>query len=259
MGAGRGDRAGRRRARRRALGRLPGGGLGLGKVLGLALVTWLVWLGGTTTIVPYGVGSAAGWSALVGALGLLAAVRRADAVRAARREQPRGFFARRRWRRLAARAPAEPDPLRRPLFWGAEAVFLAVFAATALLVSFAPDVWGTETPMDMAFLSALNRADTFPPADPWLAGADLNYYYLGHLGMAVLVKLSAVEARAGTTSRWRRWWRSRRARRSRGGHALGRRARAARRGRGGARRGGARRRRGQPGGRAAAGRGDRGR
>ena len=51
--------------------------------------------------------------------------------------------------------------------------------------------------MDMAFLSALNRADTFPPPDPWLAGADLNYYYLGHLAMAVLVKLTAVEATRG--------------------------------------------------------------
>ena len=46
--------------------------------------------------------------------------------------------------------------------------------------------------MDMAFLNAANRADTFPPQDPWLAGADLNYYYLGQLAMAVLVKLTDV-------------------------------------------------------------------
>ena len=36
------------------LARLPGAGLGLGKVLGLLLVTWLIWLGGTSTLVPYG-------------------------------------------------------------------------------------------------------------------------------------------------------------------------------------------------------------
>src|SRR5918993_813731 len=88
------------------LARLPGAGLGLGKVLGLALVTWLVWIGGAT-----------------------------------------------------------------------------------LLVAWSPDVWLTEKPMDMAFLNAANRAETFPPEDPWFAGADLNYYYLGHLAMAVLVKL----------------------------------------------------------------------
>jgi hypothetical protein len=34
------------------LARLPGAGLGLGKVLGLLLATWLIWLGGSSTLVP---------------------------------------------------------------------------------------------------------------------------------------------------------------------------------------------------------------
>jgi len=173
------------------LARLPGAGLGLGKALGLLLVTWLVWLGGSTTLVPYGTGSAALWIALVCALGLLAWVRGWEGRRAVARGEPRGWLARRRWRRLAARVP-EPDPLRRRLFWGAEAVFLVAFAVMALLVAYSPDVWNTEKPMDMAFLNASNRADTFPPQDPWLAGVDLNYYYLGHLAMAIAVKLTAV-------------------------------------------------------------------
>ncbi len=173
------------------LARLPGAGLGLGKVLGLLLATWLIWLGGSSTLVPYGAGSAALWIALVCACGLLAWMRAWQGRRAVARGEPRGPLARRRWRRLVARVPA-PDPLRARLFWGAEAVFLAAFVAMALLVSFSPDVWNTEKPMDMAFLNAANRADTFPPADPWLAGADLNYYYLGHLAMGVLVKLTAV-------------------------------------------------------------------
>ena len=173
------------------LARLPGAGLGLGKVLGLLLVTWLVWLGGTSTLVPYRVGTAALWIALVGAFGLLAWLRGWAARRAVARGEPRGWLARRRWRRLAARVP-EPDPLRSRLFWGAEVVFAAAFAAMALLVAYSPDVWNTEKPMDMAFVAASNRAETFPPEDPWLAGADLNYYYLGHLAMAVLVKLTAV-------------------------------------------------------------------
>jgi YYY domain-containing protein len=173
------------------LARLPGAGLGLGKVLGLLLVTWLIWLGGSLTLVPYGAGSAALWIALVCAFGLLAWVRGWEGRRAVARGEPRGWLARRRWRRLAARVP-EPDPLRARLFWGAEAVFAVAFAAMALLVAFSPDVWNTEKPMDMAFLNASNRADTFPPEDPWLVGADLNYYYLGHLAMAVLVKLTAV-------------------------------------------------------------------
>jgi YYY domain-containing protein len=173
------------------LARLPGAGLGLGKVLGLLLATWLIWLGGSSTLVPYGSASAALWIALVCALGLLAWVRGWEGRRAVARGEPRGRLARRRWRRLAARVP-EPDPLRTRLFWGAEAVFLVAFAAMALLVAYSPDVWNTEKPMDMAFVNAANRADTFPPEDPWLAGAELNYYYLGQLAMAVLVKLTAV-------------------------------------------------------------------
>src|ERR687897_1666390 len=53
------------------LARLPGAGLGLGKVLGLGLVTWLVWMGGATTLVPYGRDNAAPWVAPVCAGGLL--------------------------------------------------------------------------------------------------------------------------------------------------------------------------------------------
>ncbi len=174
------------------LARLPGAGLGLGKALGLLLATWLIWLGGSSTLVPYGTGSAAMWIALVCALGLLAWVRGWEGRRAVARGEPSGWLARRRWRRLAARVPAAPDPLRRRLFWGAEAVFAIAFAGMALLVAFSPDVWNTEKPMDMAFLNAANRAGTFPPEDPWMAGADLNYYYLGQLAMAVPVKLTGV-------------------------------------------------------------------
>ena len=81
-----------------------------------------------------GRGSAALWIALVCALGLLAWVRGWEGRRAVARGEPRGWLARRRWRRLAARVP-EPDPLRTRLFWGAEAVFAVAFAAMALLVA----------------------------------------------------------------------------------------------------------------------------
>ena len=173
------------------LARLPGSGLGLGKALGLLLVTWLVWLGGTATVVPYDERNAALWIALVCAFGLLVWVRERTGRRALARGEPRGWLARRRWRKLVARVPG-PDPLRKRLFWGAEAVFLLAFAAMALLVAYSPEIWNTEKPMDMAFLTASNRAETFPPDDPWLAGTELNYYYLGHLAMAVLVKLTMV-------------------------------------------------------------------
>ena len=51
--------------------------------------------------------------------------------------------------------------------------------------------------MDMAFINAAGDARTFPPEDPWMAGEDLNYYYLGHLMAAGLVKLSGVAPDVG--------------------------------------------------------------
>jgi YYY domain-containing protein len=173
------------------LARLPGAGAGFGKVLGLLLVTWLVWLGGALEIAPYGTVTVIVCIGLVWAVGLPVWVRGWRARRAAARPEPRGWLARRRWRRLVARAP-EPDPLRARLFWAAEAVFAVSFAAMALLVAYSPDVWGTEKPMDMAFLAASDRTETFPPEDPWLAGEDLNYYYLGHLAMAQLVRVTDI-------------------------------------------------------------------
>ena len=78
------------------LARLPGAGLALGKLLGLLLVLWLVWLGGSTTLVPYGTLSAALWIALVCAFGVLAWVRGWEGRRAVARGEPRGRLARRR-------------------------------------------------------------------------------------------------------------------------------------------------------------------
>lgn len=165
-----------------ALGRLPGSGLGFAKPFGLLLVGWLAWMTASLGIAPYSPGLVAAAIAAVAVAGALAALRQRELAR--RLEDappPRGRFARWRRGRLAARALAPADPVRRPLFLGAEAVFVAGFAVTALLVSFAPDVWNTEKPMDMAFMAAIDATDSFPPADPWMAGEDLNYYYLGHL------------------------------------------------------------------------------
>src|SRR4051812_107101 len=164
------------------LGRLPGAGLGLSKVFGLLLVTWLVWIAASLNIAPYGVGLIVGVLVLVGVAGVLVGLRlRALGERASgsRRE---------RLKRLAL----PEDPVRRRLFWGAELVFAVVYALGALFAAYSPDVWGTEKPMDMAFINAINASDSFPPHDPWMAGQDLNYYYLGHLAMALPIRILGI-------------------------------------------------------------------
>src|SRR3954452_6594855 len=177
------------------LGRLPGAGLGFSKVLGLLLVTWLIWMTASLHIVGYGV------PLIVGVLVLLAAVSGLVAVRLhslGTRLAGEG----RKSRRLLRLALPLDDPVRRRLFWGGEAVFAVVYALGALLASFAPDVWNTEKPMDMGFINAINQSSSFPPHDPWMSGESLNYYYLGHVVLAWPIKLLALRPDAGYLLSW---------------------------------------------------------
>jgi YYY domain-containing protein len=146
--------------------RLPGRGVAFAKPLGLLLATWLVWVVGSLALVPQGLAT---WIAAVLVVGV------------------GGGLVWWRWR---------PELPRRVLLWS-EGLALAAFVAMALLVAYSPDVWQTEKPMDMAFINAAGDAGHFPPEDPWMAGEDLNYYYLGHLMAAGLVRLSGVAPDVG--------------------------------------------------------------
>src|SRR3954466_15335193 len=57
------------------LGRLPGAGLGFSKILGLLLVTWLVWMAASLGLVASGIPLIAGALALLAVGGLLSAGR----------------------------------------------------------------------------------------------------------------------------------------------------------------------------------------
>jgi YYY domain-containing protein len=73
-----------------------------------------------------------------------------------------------------------------------EAVFTLTFAAACFLRSFVPEIAGTEKPMDFLLLNAVSRSRYFPPADPWLAGHDVSYYYFGYAIQAMVAKLAFV-------------------------------------------------------------------
>jgi YYY domain-containing protein len=152
------------------LARLPGRGLALCKPLGLLLLAYPVWLLASVDAVPY-----RRWTPLLG-LVLLALVAGGLWV-AVGRPLPRGTTL---WLWLAG-----------------EAIFTAAFFAWALLRSFAPDVWATEKPMDMAFVNAVNRSESFPPHDPWLSGESLNYYYFGHYIVALLIRMLGIDPGTG--------------------------------------------------------------
>src|SRR3954447_15349680 len=178
------------------LRRLPGAGLGLSKIVGLLLVSWLVWMLASLHVVGYGVPLIVGVLALLAVLGVLAGLRLR--ALAGRREHAKG----RRLRRLTKLALPPDDHVRRRLFLGGEAVFAATYALGVLLASFAPDVWGTEKPMDMGFINAINASSHFPPHDPWMSGESLNYYYFGHVVLAWPIKLLGLAPDAGYLLSW---------------------------------------------------------
>jgi YYY domain-containing protein len=178
--------------------RLPGAGLGFAKPLGLLLIGWLAWMVASLGIASYGRELVVASFWVVAIAGTFAAVRqRGLARRLTEREAPRGRFARWRRARLEARVLPEADPHRRSLFLGSELVFAVTFAVLTLVVSFAPDVWNTEKPMDMGFMTAIGASEHFPPHDPWMAGETINYYYLGHLLLAMPMHVLGLEPSRG--------------------------------------------------------------
>ncbi len=163
--------------------RLPTRGLSLGKPLGLLIVTVPVWLLPSWHLLPYDrLTVAAGILALLVASGLALWV-----------------LLRQRKLTTGDAAAEGSSPWRRDIrLWIiGEVLFTVAFAAWVVLRAYAPDVWGTEKPMDMAFITAINRSMYFPPNDPWLSGFTINYYYFGHLTVAILLRLTAIEPSTG--------------------------------------------------------------
>ena len=150
---------------RAVLAPLHAGAAGLARPLGILLAAIPLWICASLNLVPYTTATA--WLGVAG----LALAGLAVFERARRRGEPRT------WR---------PGPAS----IGAEVVFLVCFGVAAVVVAHAPDVWGTERPMDMAILGATEQARHFPPADPWLSGEQLNYYYLGQYLMGFVVRLA---------------------------------------------------------------------
>lgn len=75
-----------------------------------------------------------------------------------------------------------------------EILFLVGLSFWAFIRGFQPDIQGLEKFMDYGFLNSILKSRFFPPADMWLAGETINYYYFGHLMTAVLTKFSGINS-----------------------------------------------------------------
>lgn len=75
-----------------------------------------------------------------------------------------------------------------------ELVFAAGFFFFLLIRIYLPEIYRHEKFMDFAFLNAVMRTPSFPPADPWYSGGFLDfYYYHGYLSVGALGRLFSVE------------------------------------------------------------------
>ena len=151
-----------------ALGNLHDRGLAFARPLGLLAIGSIVWLLSLIGIAP-SIGpiwwsvllaiALVGWSYLIW-------THRESAL----------AFARRCWRDIL----------------GAELIFLVAFAAFAVLKANDSDITGTEKPMDLTMLTAMVSDQYAPPADLWLSGFDVAYYYFGYWLFGGISQMSGI-------------------------------------------------------------------
>ncbi len=145
-------------------------GYAVAKPLGLILVSWPLWLLGSFNLVPTTTVT------LWGALAVMALV--SSWIAYVRREEMLALLRREGHAILIA-----------------EGVFLLMFLAWVAYRAYDPAIDSTEQPMDFAFLNASVLAGYFPPADPWLRGGDVPYYYFGYLLMGNLTEMTLIPTR----------------------------------------------------------------
>lgn len=153
----------------RVFDRLPDRGFGLSRALGILGAGYLFWLGGSVGLLRNDAGAAV--------LGVVALGGIAAAASGGRWRES--------WRWVA-------ENWRTALVF--EILFAAAFAWWAFVRANNPEIAHTEKPMELAFLNAILRSDSFPPFDPWLSGHAISYYHFGYILLGFLSRLT------GTTS-----------------------------------------------------------
>lgn len=152
-----------------------------GKVLGLVIGGWLVWVLSSLHIMKF---SAAGCYVV---LGLCIGINYGLAI----------FFCKKKRVSLTEFfGLTDGSAVVTKAIWY-EVLFFAVFAGLLYVKCFRPDFsWQTEGGMDYGFMISMLKSDYMPPEDFWYSGTDLNYYYLGQYFYTYLTKLSGVTINA---------------------------------------------------------------
>jgi YYY domain-containing protein len=142
----------------------------LGRIVGLALLAWLSWMGGSVGV-PYSRVSISVVFAIIVAAGAALWWMRKDQFKTDWNSNRRFFVL-------------------------VEILFFVFFLIDLLIRIGNPDLWhpskGGERPMDFSYFNAVLKSTSFPPYDPWYAGGYINYYYYGFVLVGTPVKLLGV-------------------------------------------------------------------
>lgn len=141
------------------------------KAVGLALVTWLVYILGLSRLAAFQVETVIAVIAGVFVLGVMASFGKTKETAVTIRGQMYAFL----------------GIVLQELF------FLAALFLWAWVKAHEPSIRGLEKFMDYGFMQSIVNSRFFPPADMWYPPAFINYYYFGHLVTALLAKLSGLD------------------------------------------------------------------
>ncbi len=137
------------------------------KAVGMAVVTFLVYLAGVLHIIPFTQG------AVWGAMGLTFA---AGVILRRKNSGEKGNI-----RNNALRMVSE------------ELFFFAALLLWSWVKAHEPSIHNLEKFMDFGFTKSILDSKFFPAPDMWYAGGTINYYYFGHTVMAVLTRMSGID------------------------------------------------------------------
>jgi YYY domain-containing protein len=156
----------------RLLGNLPDRGYAFARPLGLVLTGYLLWLGGSLGFLRNSVGGTLVAMLVVAGVGIW--------LYLGRRKEEQTLLG---WLRA------------HKAYWLAvELLFVVALLGWTVYKSYNPNLEtaGGEKWMEIAFINATLRSDSFPPPDPWLSGFGISYYYFGYVLMAMVARLSGL-------------------------------------------------------------------
>jgi len=143
------------------------GGYGLGKILGLLVVSYTIFLLSTFKLLPFTRPILLLVLACYAGVNLLIYIKQQETFQK--------FLAK-----------------KLPLIVFEEIIFTSGFLLWTYVRAHQPDINGLEKFMDFGFVNSLVRSDFLPPVDMWFSGKSINYYWFGHFVTALIIIIKAV-------------------------------------------------------------------